>query len=276
MSASFRSFLVAGIVALLATAARAQDGLSPALAPTAPPAAPAASTATPATGAPAPAAAAKMTSPTDAAQKMIADAVAKMNLATPDIDGAINDLSRAVQASPNSTGAYVLRASLYIQKKQYPQAEADFQAAAKLAPTNKVLKYNMLELKFMEKQYDVARVGFVTLQKDSDSDMADFAAYKVFLCDLFAGHEDVAKKELDVFNAAMGNPSYYFSNAAWSLVHKNLEDARGWLVSASRIYPPRKNQFYAQSLRDLGYLPIPAPGDQVTPAPATTPAPSGQ
>jgi hypothetical protein len=68
----------------------------------------------------------------------------------------------------------------------------------------------------------------------------------------------------------MGNPSYYFSNAAWDLVHKNLDDARGWLLSASRIYPPEKNQYYAQSLRDLGYLPIPAPGDQVKPVPAAT------
>jgi hypothetical protein len=104
----------------------------------------------------------------------------------------------------------------------------------------------------------------------NDPDMGDFAQYKVFLCDLFGGHEEQAKKELDVFDAAMGNPSYYFANAAWSLVHKNIEDARGWLVSASRIYPPQKNAYYAQSLRDLGYLPIPAPGDVVTP-----PAPSG-
>jgi hypothetical protein len=41
-------------------------------------------------------------------------------------------------------------------------------------------------------------------------------------------------------------------------LHKNIDDARSWLVSASRIYPPRKNAYYAQSLRDLGYLPIPA------------------
>jgi hypothetical protein len=53
------------------------------------------------------------------------------------------------------------------------------------------------------------------------------------------------------------------------LVHKNLDDARSWLLSASRIYPIEKNNFYAQSLRDLGYLPIPAPGDVVSRLPAT-------
>ena len=180
---------------------------------------------------------------------MIADSMKKMG--ANDVDGALNDLSQAVKLNPNSTGAYVLRASIYCQKKQWTQAEDDFKAAAQIAPTNSVLKFNLVEVKFMQKQYDAARPGYVELQKDPD--MGDFASYKVFLCDLFGGHEAAAKKELDVFNDVVGNPSYYFSNAAWSLVHKNLEDARSWLLSASRIYPPRKNAYYAQSLRDLGY-----------------------
>ena len=94
---------------------------------------------------------------------------------------------------------------------------------------------------------------------ESDPDMGDLASYKIFLCDLFGGHEDVAKKELDAFNATGSKPSYYYSNAAWSLFHKNTEDARSWLVSALRIYPAQKNEFYQSSLKDLGYLPLPAP-----------------
>jgi Tfp pilus assembly protein PilF len=199
---------------------------------------------------------------------MIAEAIQRMN--ANDVDGALNDLTKALKLNPNSTGAYVLRASIYCQKKLWTQAEDDFKAAARIAPTNAVLKFNLVEVKFMQKNYDAARPGFVALE--SDPDMGDFASYKVFLCDLFGGHEAVAKKELDVFDDAMGNPSYYFSNAAWSLVHKNLDDARSWLLSASRIYPPRKNAYYAQSLRDLGYLPIPGPNDVVTPPDGSNPS----
>jgi tetratricopeptide (TPR) repeat protein len=191
-----------------------------------------------------------LTSPREAAQKMIESAITKMS--TNDVDGALNDLTQALKLNPTSTGAYVLRASIYCQKKQWPQAEADFTTAAKIAPTNTVLQFNLVEVHFMQK-----RPGFVALEKDPD--MGDFASYKVFLCDLLGGHEDVAKKELDTFNDAMGNPSYYFANAAWSLVHNKVEDARSWLLSASRIYPPRKNAYYSQSLRDLGYLPLPQP-----------------
>ncbi len=214
--------------------------------------------ATPSPTAPAQPASPKLTGPGDASQQMIAAAIKQMN--ANDVEGALNSLTQALALNPSSTGALVLRASIYCQKKQWPQAEADFNAAAKIAPTNVVLRFNLSEVKFMQKQYDVARPGFVALEKDPD--MGDFASYKVFLCDLLGGHEAAAKAELDVFNAAMGNPSYYFSNAAWDLVHKNIEDARSWLLSASRIYPPRKNAYYAQSLRDLGYLPIPEPKQQ--------------
>ena len=205
--------------------------------------------------APAKAASSTLTTPKDASEKMITEAIKRMN--ANDADGALNDLSQALKVNPNSTGAYVLRASIYCQKKLWTQAEDDFKAAARIAPTNVVLKFNLVEIKFMQKQYDAARPGFVALEKDPD--MGDFASYEVFLCDLFGGHEAAAKKELDVFNDAMGNPSYYFANAAWDLYHKNIEDARSWLVSASHIYPANKFTTYGQSLRDLGYLPIPEP-----------------
>ncbi len=181
-----------------------------------------------------------------------------------DPDGALSDLNQALKLSPNSTGALVLRASIYCQKKEWTLAEADFDNAARIAPTNTVLKFNKIEVKFMQKQYDLARSGFLALERDpdvtkSDPEMVDFASYKVFLCDLYGGHVDAAKKELGVFNDAMGNPSYYFANAAWDLYYKNIDGARDWLLSASRIYAPRKNAYYSQSLRDLGYLPIPPP-----------------
>lgn len=174
-----------------------------------------------------------------------------------DMDGSMAKLNEAIKINPSIAGAYALRGSLYYQKKQWPQAEQDFQAAANFDPKNLVLKLNVIEIKFMEKKYDEARAGYLSLTKDKD--MGDFASYKVFLCDLFDGHDAQAAKELAVFNDVGSNPSYYFANAAWSLYHKKIDDARGWLLSASNIYPSNKFLYYAKSLRDLGYLPIPEP-----------------
>ena len=259
MSALFRSFLLCLSALILGSIAHAQQLAAPTAASAGKP--------TASTNAPS----STLTSPADQAQQLIANAMKMMN--ANDVDGALNSLSQAIKLNPNSTGAYVLRASLYCQKKQWTQAEDDFKAAAKIAPKNAVLQFNLVEVKFMQKQYDVARPGYIPLEKDPD--MGDFASYKVFLCDLFGGHEDVAKKELAAFDATMGNPSYYFANAAWDLYHRNVNDARDWLLSASRIYAPRKNAYYAQSLRDLGYLPIPGPDDVVTPPKGgTAPAPT--
>jgi hypothetical protein len=91
--------------------------------------------------------------------------------------------------------------------------------------------------------------------------MGDFATYKVFLCDLFAGHEDVAKAELDAFNKKGEGAGYYFANAAWALYHKDIEKGRYWLEYAASIYEsvnPKKFTNYGESLRYFGYLPLPA------------------
>jgi tetratricopeptide (TPR) repeat protein len=195
----------------------------------------------------------------EAARDKIAEAVKAMNLNPPDQDGALSDLTQAIQLKPDSAFAYLLRGSLYTQKKMFPEAEADFAAAYRIDPTNVVIKFNLSELKFMQKHYDDARAGFFPLQKDPD--MGDFAIYKVFLCDLFGGHEDLAKTELDAINKKGDDASYYFANAAWDLYNKKTDDARGWLVSASHIFDMKKFSTYGESLRYLGYLPLPATKD---------------
>jgi Tfp pilus assembly protein PilF len=203
----------------------------------------------------------------DPSTRMVAEAIGLANKNK--FSEALDRLNKAIQLNPKNSGAYVLRASLYCQQKKWDLAEADFETAAKLAPHNVVLKFNIIEVKFMQKQYDAARPGYVALE--SDPDMGDFASYKVFLCDLAGGHMDAAKKDLDAFDKFGGNPSYYFSNAAWSIYHKNYADARSWLQSAIHIYDPRKNSYYAESLIYLGYLPLPGdtPGSATNAASAT-------
>jgi hypothetical protein len=111
----------------------------------------------------------------------------------------------------------------------------------------------------MQKAYDDAHSGFISLEKDPE--WGDLAAYKVFLCDLFGGHEDLAQSELNAFNKVESNPSYYYSNAAWDLFHKRPESAMSWLNAAARIYPHKKVFFYSATLIEFGYLPLPTQTD---------------
>lgn len=191
----------------------------------------------------------------DPTSKLIADAIIQMN--KNDLDGSLATINKAIQLDPKIPGAYVLRASIYYQKKQWPEAEADFNTAAQMSPKNMVIKFNLVEIKFIQKKYDEARAGYAALQ--SDPDMGDLASFKVFLCDVLAKHTDVAKKELTAFNKIGENPSYYYSNAVWELTQGNVEKARSWLGSAAYVYSRRKNAYYVSAMTDAGFLPLPAP-----------------
>jgi len=173
------------------------------------------------------------------------------------LDAALDKANSAIQIDPKSLDAYGLRGSVYTEKKLWAEGEKDFQIVLQLSPDNAAAKFNLSEIKFRQKLYDDARPGFVALEKDPN--LGDLSSYKVFLCDLLAGHEDVATREHDAFNQIGSDPSYYFGNAFWSLYHHQTEDARGWLLSGIHIYSPAKVNLYTASLKDLGYLPLPPP-----------------
>jgi len=173
------------------------------------------------------------------------------------LDEALAKVNAVIQSAPKNANAFSLRGNIYAERKLWDQAGQDYRSALQLDGGNIQAKFNLAEIDFVYKKYDDARPVFIGLTKDPT--MGDLANYKVFLCDLLAGHESVAAAELDAFNQVGSNASYYFANVAWSIYHQKTEDARSWLGSARRIYAPNKFGLYAASLRDLGYLPLPPP-----------------
>jgi Tfp pilus assembly protein PilF len=172
-------------------------------------------------------------------------------------DAAMEKVNAAIQADPQNVDGYGLRGGLYAQKKQWDNATKDYQHIIQMQPDNDQAKFNLSEIDFLQKKYDQARVGFAALE--SNREAKDLASYKVFLCDLLAGHEDVAAKELADMDQDDRGASFYFAKAAWALYHKQPDDARTWLNSAANIYSQAKFKVYSASLFDLGYLPLPLP-----------------
>jgi Tfp pilus assembly protein PilF len=172
---------------------------------------------------------------------------------------ALTKVNAVLQADPRSLAGYVMRGAIYSSLKQWDKAQGDYEAANLINPHSPIVQYNLAEIHFVQKQYDVARPGFVELEANNKTDIGDLATYKVFLCDLFGGHEDAAARDLESIDDVGENPSYYFGHAAWSLYHHKPEEARDWLRSANNIYSSQKNGFYATSLFETGYLPLPPP-----------------
>ena len=163
--------------------------------------------------------------------------------------------SARIATNPKDAEAYNIRGNMYASKRDWESAERDYQNAVTFDPTNSKAKFNLAEMSFMQKKYDVSKAGFTALEQDPD--LGDLAAYKAFLSDLFGGQLDAASKELDAFNQVAANASYYFANAAWSINHRKPDEARDWLRSATRIYPQEKFKLYATTLFEMGYLPLP-------------------
>jgi tetratricopeptide (TPR) repeat protein len=174
-----------------------------------------------------------------------------------DWDGALAKISDVIQHEPANSKYYVLRGDLYAKKKMWTESEKDFLTSQKIDPADVTTKFDLAEIQLMQKKFEDARPGFHALENDPD--LGDLATYKVFLCDLFGGQEDTAARQLNLFDKAGGNASYYYANAAWLLFHDRPDDARSWLQSAWRIYPRRKCYNYESTLDELGYLPLVGP-----------------
>jgi len=172
-----------------------------------------------------------------------------------ELDAELVKLSNHLKNYPFDPVAYGDRGNVYAAKKEWILAQDDYRSALQINGKLAKAAFNLAEMDFAQKKYDEARPGFLALR--SDPNLGDLAAYKVFLCDLLAGHEPIADKELDAFNQAGTEASYYFANIAWFLYHKKTDEARDWLDSAINIYEPYKIDLYSATLTELGYLPLP-------------------
>ena len=185
-----------------------------------------------------------------------ADVSAGSSMAADDRDEtALTRVNALLHADPKNSSAYLVRGNIYGDRQLWLLAREDYEAALRIDPGNLLARANLAEMEFRQKQYDHARADFAALE--SVQQIRDLASYKVFLCDLFAAHDEAARLELQAFNASGENASYYFGNIAWDLVHHDPDQARGFLASAENIYEPRKVELYAASLLQLGYLPLP-------------------
>ncbi len=178
-------------------------------------------------------------------------------ISTRQLDDALALLNTAIQANPDDPVLYNSRAYVYAQEQKYDLERQDFNKAVELGDKTSAVKFNLAEIDFVQKNYDAARPGFLALENDIEQ--GDLASYKVFLCDLLGNHPEEAKRELDAFNLAGINASYYFANIASNLYNHKPDAARPFLDSANRIFSHGKVELYSTSLTSLGYLPISAP-----------------
>lgn len=155
-----------------------------------------------------------------------------------------------------------LRGAAFTKMKNYTRARVHFAKAADLAKNYPAEafhpRFNLAELDFVEKKWDLARTSFQKLIDDpgkpgTGSD--DLMKFKVFVCDLQQKKDAAAEKLLGTFDQYnVDSPAFYYARAAQFFIKDEKEKANEWLESARRIYPREINEVYNDSLVEMGWL----------------------
>ena len=189
-----------------------------------------------------------VTSPANATSTAELIKSADQDLTDGKTDQAESEVNLAVQLDPKNAEAYALRSSIYTRIKLWDRAERDAATADKIAP-DPAYKYKMGEIKFLQKAYDDARPHFAGLQNDPT--LGDLAVYKVFMCDLFGGHESFAARDLATEQKSYDHPSYYFSQIAWCLFHGQRSQANSWFAQVKEHVNENTSSLYLESYNSV-------------------------
>jgi len=222
-------------------------------------------------------AALELTSASDRAAKSKAFARSRVEQARQayqqrDFAGALKFVNDADAADPNQAATINLRGEIFLEQKQFDQAEAEFKKALKADPKFRQSQFNLALVPLKKKDYATARDRFEALlsktpggDKSEASQLIKFNVYMTWLLD---GKDSRAQKLMEQFQFTGDTPALYYAQAAWEFKHNNPTKATDWITSAKKIYSPALNVVFADSFYDLGWM--------QSPALATSPAPAAE
>ena len=220
-------------------------------------------------------AALELTSPAERTAKTKAFAKSRIEQARQafqqrDFASALKFVNDADAADPNQAATITLRGEIFMEQKQFDQAEAEFKKALKADPKFRQAQFNLALVPLKKKDYTTARDRFEALlgrtPGGDKSEAAQIIKFNIFLTFLLEGKESRAQKMMEQFQFTGDTPALYYAQSAWEFKHNNPNKATDWITSAKKIYSPALNLVFADSFYDLGWLQSPAVA--MSPAPA--------
>jgi tetratricopeptide (TPR) repeat protein len=175
-----------------------------------------------------------------------------------DLATALKALDEADGHDPDQAPYLNLRGEIFLEKKDFDQAESSFRKALRVDPKFREAQYNLAQIPFKKKEYAKARERLETLFNATPggdkNQAAQLIKFKIFLTLLLEGKESRAQKMMEQFQFTGDTPALYYAQAAWEFSHKNSGKGNDWVTSAKKIYSPALNIVFADSFYDLGWL----------------------
>jgi Tfp pilus assembly protein PilF len=168
-------------------------------------------------------------------------------------DEAMKLLHDATSVNAKNQVPYFLRASILASRNDWPSAEKELLVAEAISVNDVDIEMFLGDVFFMEKKYDEARKRFAGLTHDKNR--GDIALFKAYLCDILAGRNALAAKEIPIFDQHQERPSYFYAHAATDLAAQNRAEATGWLHTAAKTFGGPVIAPYLQPLSICGLMP---------------------
>ena len=187
-----------------------------------------------------------------------------------DFATALKFVEEADAVEPNQAATLNLRGEIFLEQKQFEQAEGEFKKALKADSKFRQSQFNLALVPLKKKDYAAARDRFEALLSKTPggdkSEAAQLIKFNIYMTYLLEGKDSRAQKLMEQFQFTGDTPALYYAQAAWEFKHNNPNKATDWITSAKKIYSPALNLVFADSFYDLGWMQTPAIA--MSPAPA--------
>jgi Flp pilus assembly protein TadD len=175
---------------------------------------------------------------------------------------ALKQLDAIDARQPDLAASKNLRGVILMRQGNYDQAETALHEASQIDPKFWNARFNMAEIPFLRKDWPEARKRFEQLLSTGGSDLAKEASqliqYKILLTYLLEGKTNMVDSIQAKLELSPDTPAVDYVKAAIALQQKNEKEAKDWISTAEKNFPPQLNKLFGESLYEVGWLEKPA------------------
>jgi hypothetical protein len=173
-----------------------------------------------------------------------------------DFAGALSYADRADALLPPTVWTLNVRGAVAIEQLNFAEGEKYCLDALKMEPGFFPAKFNLCEIPFLQKKYDVARRGWQTLYDRTapDDPTVELLVYRIYLTFLLESDMVRAKEWLEKLPFPSQTPAYQYAHAAWERQNGNMTKWEEWIESAEFIWPLSKRSSFSDVLLQLKWL----------------------
>lgn len=137
-------------------------------------------------------------------------------------------------------GVWNLRASCLMEQKFFEEAAVELNRVLKLEPDNDVALMNMANMHMALGRYTESLQLLAELKEklpyETADDVRNVLEFRAVLCHLLLGQESQARALVQHLTPMSDTPLYYYSRAAFALVHNDIQTAEYCHRVAAQIF----------------------------------------